>query len=114
MGKRKATKTDMADIVSAPALKPRTSAVLVGSHTLVWLILAGVTAASWAVGHGISDPRTAGVAILAMAFVKARLVIRHFMEVRDAPPMLRVITDLWIVGATALLVSLWLFAGRTG
>lgn len=104
----------MADFTSSHPLKPHKSTLLAGRHTLVWAILAGITAGSWAMGHGISDPRLAGVGILALAFVKARLVIREFMEVRDAPPVLRLITDLWVAGATALLVGMWLFVGQAG
>lgn len=97
--------------ITADAPASRTSAILIGRHTLVWALLAGITAASWAMGHGVSDTRAAGAIILALAFVKARMVIREFMEVGDAPLPLRIITDLWVGGACALLIGMWLFAG---
>jgi hypothetical protein len=35
--------------------------------------------------------------VLAMAFIKARLIIRYFMEVRTAPAWLKLATDAWLV-----------------
>jgi hypothetical protein len=37
------------------------------------------------------------LSVLAIAFVKARLIIRYFMEVRTAPRWLRICTDGWLV-----------------
>ena len=80
--------------------------------TLVWFLLVAATGFSWAMGGGsASDPEAAGLlasALVAIALVKVRLVIRYFMEVREAALGLRLLTDLWClaVGA-AILVLYW-------
>jgi hypothetical protein len=82
--------------------------------TVVWIVLAALTVVSWvlAPGHasgsvGPSVPIT--VAVLVMALIKSRLIIREFMEVRTAPAWLRAGTDAWLVvmfGAV-LVIYLW-------
>jgi hypothetical protein len=67
--------------------------------TAVWLVLVGITAASLWVGTGHlpagrTGPSSAAV-VVGAAFVKAHLVGRHFMEVRDAPAPLRVAFGTW-------------------
>ena len=70
--------------------------------TTVWLALSALTVASWgvstAVHHGApADPSVAAtVGVLAMALVKVRLILRHFMEVGTAPSWLRRATDAWL------------------
>jgi cytochrome b561 len=82
--------------------------------TMVLLILCVLTIVSWWVGH----PRAAGtvepsvlitIGVLVMALVKARLIIRHFMEVRTAPPALRQFTDAWLIAlfGSILVIYLW-------
>jgi hypothetical protein len=41
---------------------------------------------------------------IVLALVKARLIFREFMQVRNAPPLLRRLTDLWVlvIGAALL------------
>ncbi|MFT3666912.1 cytochrome C oxidase subunit IV family protein [Piscinibacter sp.] len=79
---------------------------------LVWLGLVAATALSWEMGHGIGfdDVRHASVAILVVAFLKARFVILDFMELRHAPPAMRIAAEAWVVGVCALLVGLLLAA----
>ena len=80
--------------------------------TIVWLILAGVTTFSWWLGAGSvaeaarSHPNiTTGVILLSL--VKVRLILFHFMEVREAPWPLRRICDAWIAIVGLLLVGLY-------
>ena len=49
------------------------------------------------------------VAVLAMVFIKARLIIGYFMEVRTAPVWLRLATDAWLIvlWGTILAIYLW-------
>lgn len=75
-------------------------------YTRVWLVLIAITALSWWTGHAIGNQRLAGALVLMLAFLKARFVISDFMEVRDAPIALRLLTDGWVVLAGALLVIL--------
>ena len=84
--------------------------------TVVWLILAGVTTFSWWLG---TDPGGASTArthpdittwVIVLSLVKVRLILFHFMEVRDAPWPLRRICDAWIVVLGLVLVGLYRFA----
>lgn len=78
--------------------------------TIVWLILSGATFLSWWFGTGHvahtadeTAPMTMGLILL--AFIKVRLVILYFMEIRHAPLPLRLICEAWVlVVCTALLV----------
>ncbi|MBW8482664.1 cytochrome C oxidase subunit IV family protein [Actinomadura parmotrematis] len=76
--------------------------------TRVWAALCAVTVLSWRLG----TERTAGaavtVAVLAIALVKARFVVRCFMEVQDAPAWLRRLTDVWLAALWTALVVLYL------
>lgn len=82
--------------------------------TLVWLVLCALTVTSWSFGpaHGggpvsLSVPAT--LAVLAIGFIKARLVISHFMEVRTAPVWLRLVTDGWLVALFGSITVLYLY-----
>jgi heme/copper-type cytochrome/quinol oxidase subunit 4 len=57
----------------------------------VWFVLIAATLLSFALGtgHGISSHQIASVVIMAVAFTKVFLVGMYFMELRDAPNVLR-------------------------
>jgi hypothetical protein len=48
------------------------------------------------------------VAIMLIAALKVRLVIRHFMEVRRAPVALQFVSDGWLLAVTVLIVTVYL------
>jgi hypothetical protein len=82
--------------------------------TVAWLALSAITVISWwlAPGHseghaGPSIPIT--VAAILLGFVKCRIIIGFFMEVRTAPPWLRHSTDAWLVvlWTAVLVIYLW-------
>ncbi|MDA2893759.1 cytochrome C oxidase subunit IV family protein [Mycolicibacterium sp. BiH015] len=82
--------------------------------TVVWLALTAITVVSWwlAPGHsgghgGASIPIT--VAAIVLGFVKCRLIVGYFMEVRTAPKWLRHSTDAWLVTlwTAVLVIYLW-------
>lgn len=80
---------------------------------MVWLFLIGATLLSWWLGtdHGLSsgdDHRFASIVIIAVAFVKLRLVGLYFMELRDAPLALRTIFEIWCVAVFALVTGMYL------
>jgi hypothetical protein len=82
--------------------------------TVVWAVLSAMTVASWllgsARGHAEFSPSTTiTVGILAAAVIKARLIIRHFMEVRTAPTWLRSVTDGWLVLLVGSILALYLW-----
>lgn len=78
---------------------------------LVWVVLSITTVASWlmasARGRAEFSPSTAvSVGILAAAAIKARLIIRQFMDVRAAPGWLRGITDGWLALLVVFVIAL--------
>lgn len=88
-------------------------ALLLSRITAVWALLVGATMLSWELGHGLGfdSVRTAGAAILVVTFIKVRLVMLDFMEIRHAPRWMRWVGESWIVLITTLLVVLFLRAG---
>jgi hypothetical protein len=66
------------------------------------------TLISWGFGHGWKiDARTAGIAVIVIAFVKIRYVILDFMELRTAAIGLRVAGEAWCIVVCAILVLLY-------
>ena len=79
--------------------------------TVAWMLLFGLTVAAWWTG-GRSDGQASTLitgGVLLLALVKARLVIRYFMEVRFAPRWLRLCCDAWlgVVFGMVLVLYLW-------
>jgi hypothetical protein len=82
--------------------------------TYVWLVLSAVTIVTWLLGHaeqGYGRDATTAVAlvVLAIAFGKAYLIIRHFMEVRSGPRWLRVFAGAWTVTLWGTIVGIYLW-----
>lgn len=81
--------------------------------TYSWLVLTALTVLTWwlAPGHSAA-PATASIpitlAVVAVGFIKSRLIIRYFMEVHTAPRWLKIVTDLWllILGSAVLAIYL--------
>ncbi|WP_220793168.1 cytochrome C oxidase subunit IV family protein [Nocardioides stalactiti] len=72
----------------------------------VWLVLVAVTAMTFWIGTGHHGPADLGPAVVVAAgFVKAFLVGRHFMEVREAPRALRIALAAWTSTFGALCVA---------
>ena len=79
--------------------------------TWLWIFLIVATIASWEFGHGLGfgeNVRLSTTAVLVIAFIKARMVILDFMEVRHAPLGLRLALEAWtVLVAGTLLVLYW-------
>ncbi|WP_099023175.1 cytochrome C oxidase subunit IV family protein [Mycolicibacterium palauense] len=81
--------------------------------TVAWVVLSAITILSWwlAPGHagaaGPSVPIT--VAVVLLALVKGRMVIRYFMEVRTAPRWLKLATDGWLVVLWGAVLAIYLY-----
>lgn len=76
------------------------------SGGLVWLVLVVLSIVNFLVGEDLGLHGHTEIAILmVIAFVKARLIIRHFMEVKAAPLPLRIAFDIWCVVAPVALMS---------
>ena len=74
--------------------------------THAWVVLSAITVVSWwlAPDHttGVATPSTSiSLVVIALGFIKSRMIIRYFMEVRTAPRWLKLATDGW-------LAALWL------
>lgn len=84
--------------------------------TRVWLLLSAITLVSaWLgfdqpggrAGTGYSPSALVTAGVLAMAMVKARFIIRDFMDVRAAPTWLRYGTDGWLAALLAVFLILY-------
>ena len=74
-----------------------------------WLVLLAATVITWTLGEvGAAGP-AAIVAMLCIAFVKGRLVILDFMELRGAPPIWRFLLEGWLLLVSSLiLLAYWI------
>ena len=77
---------------------------------VVWLILSAITLVYLWVGS--LDPAAALLpsavvtsAAIVMALIKVRIVFREFMETRQAPALLRRLTDGWVLLMAACLLG---------
>jgi heme/copper-type cytochrome/quinol oxidase subunit 4 len=59
--------------------------------TAVWFVLiaGALMSTEFGTGHGISSHQVASIVILLVAFIKVFLVGMYFMELREAPNVLR-------------------------
>jgi caa(3)-type oxidase subunit IV len=79
--------------------------------TLVWFLLIALTLVSWWLGtdHGFgSDASAASVVVLAVAFMKARFVGLYFMELRDAPLVLRALFEAYCLVVLTVVLTMYL------
>src|SRR5262249_53703023 len=76
----------------------------------VWILLMIATAASWslAADHGIGIHKAVTVAVLVVAIVKVALIGLYFMELRQAPPLLRNIFHAWYLALGSVVVVIYL------
>ncbi|MFH1660817.1 MAG: hypothetical protein FD131_4879 [Rhodocyclaceae bacterium] len=74
-----------------------------------WLILMVATGLTWYLGEVGAAGTIAIVAMLVIAFVKGRLVILDFMELREAPMMWRILLEGWLILVSSLiLLAYWI------
>lgn len=75
----------------------------------LWGILLLITIISFESGYlsiWVRHGRLQGGAVIILAFVKARLIILDFMDVRHAAPALRLALETWIAVLCAALIGL--------
>jgi caa(3)-type oxidase subunit IV len=79
-----------------------------GRAAIVWSALMGATLVSWFLGgHSVSSGQVLiGSVVLVIAFVKVYLVGVYFMELRDAPTVLRAIFGCYCVVVCAVLIGI--------
>ena len=83
--------------------------------TFAWIVLSAITIVSWWLAPGHTRGATAvasvpiTVAVVLLAFIKGRLIIRYFMEVRTAPRWLKLFTDVWLTVLWAGVLAIYLY-----
>ena len=74
-----------------------------------WLVLVVATAITWYLGEVGAAGTWSIVAMLLIAFVKGRLVILDFMELRTAPKLWRILLEGWLILVSSLiLLAYWI------
>lgn len=78
------------------------------------------TCLSWWLGqdHSVSsdisgDYRIVSSGLIVIAFIKVRIVIRYFMEVREAPLALKLVCDGWVVLVCGAIIYLYWFGSAS-
>ena len=89
--------------------------LLRGYTSGVWLLLVLLTAFSWwlsALGsaHFALNVQLATTSMFLVAFFKVRMVGMYFMEMKRAPLSLRLLFELWAVGACGAIIGLYWLA----
>lgn len=74
-----------------------------------WIVLLVATAITWYLGEAGAAGTGAIIAMLAIAFIKGRLVILDFMELRNAPLLWRLLLEGWLIVVSSLiLIAYWI------
>jgi heme/copper-type cytochrome/quinol oxidase subunit 4 len=83
--------------------------------TKVWLVLMALTVATtWGLSKGVFSPAVAVAGIFLIVALKVRFVMLDFMELRYAPPPVRVVFEGWIVVVIALILGFWFLTPPAG
>lgn len=69
---------------------------------VAWIVLCVMTLFAWWVGirqdETLLQPQAmVGLSAMAITLIKVRIIVREFMDVKEAPAKLKRITDLWLV-----------------
>lgn len=82
-----------------------------GRFIVVWGLLVVATLTSFWLGtdHAISSGNTRTVVVMVVAFIKVRLIGLYFMELREAPTLLRGVFEGYCVAACATLIGFYAF-----
>ena len=85
-------------------------ALLRARFTAVWFVLIAATLLSFWLGtdHGLDSATARTVLILVVAFIKVRFVGLYFMELRDAPLVLRGLFESYCLVVCGFLIGLYL------
>ena len=63
---------------------------------MVWIFLIGLTLASFEFVDGMHGWQYVSALVILIAMFKIRLVVMHFMEIKNAPLPLRLILEAWV------------------
>jgi hypothetical protein len=86
-----------------------TLSLLRARSTFVWLALVAVTIVSWAVGADHEVGSGVAVVVLALAVIKVRFVGLDFMELRNAPLLLRGVFEAYCIILWMVLAGMYLW-----
>ncbi|NKQ54190.1 cytochrome C oxidase subunit IV family protein [Amycolatopsis sp. K13G38] len=87
---------------------PRLTALVPTRYSLAWAVLTAATIVSWYLGHDHGlGPGLATTLVLIVAFAKVRIVGLYFMELRDAPRILRGIFEGYCLIGCAVLLAFY-------
>lgn len=75
--------------------------------TLAWLILVAATLVTLRFGADPAHHATSTTIVIVVALVKIRLVGNYFMELREAPTLLRGLFEGYCLGVCALILGLY-------
>jgi hypothetical protein len=84
---------------------------------VVWLVLVAISLAYLWIDHAASHEglptasTVVTVVAICFALIKVRIIMREFMEVRNAPRFLLRITDFWVVLMGVAMLGVY-FAGK--
>ncbi|OBA84355.1 hypothetical protein A9W99_00260 [Mycobacterium sp. 1164966.3] len=85
---------------------------------IVWLVLASLTLAYLWIDHSAGESRLAGAAVtsavIVIAVIKVRIILREFMEVRQAPVLLCRLTDAWVILIVVSLLACYFIGMQVG
>jgi len=87
---------------------------------IAWLILTAITLLYFWIDraantNGVLTASTVvTVSAICLALVKVRIIMRQFMEVRDAPRVLRGLTDAWIAVMAVALIGAYVVGRALG
>ena len=82
---------------------------------VAWLVLASLTLSYLWLDHTHGSLRPSALVtptVIVIAVVKVRIIFREFMEVRQAPALLRRLTDAWVILIAVTLLTTYV-AGMT-
>jgi len=75
---------------------------------LVFVALLAITLASWGLILVANiNSSVPGAALLLMAFVKVQLIVSHYMEASETPPLVRYAFDAWVWLVGLMCVALY-------
>ncbi len=86
-----------------------TLSLLRARSTFVWLALVAFTILSWALGADHEVGSGVAVVVLALAVIKVRFVGLDFMELRNAPLLLRGVFEAYCVILWIVLAGMYLW-----
>ncbi|WP_280417758.1 cytochrome C oxidase subunit IV family protein [Nocardia carnea] len=81
---------------------------------LAWAALTAITLLAWQLTPGHTpDPTSTGkelvAVIVVLGLIKCRIILRYFMEIRNAPRWLQLCTDAWLLVLWAALLGIYLY-----